>query len=196
MEIDQREQELSHVVSQVSSRVGCIVRLNVGVATLNPLKTSAVNAAFGGFFDEVDVHSFKPRSKLPAQPLDEQIPNGAMARAREAIELDYDYGVGIEGGLVHIGGEAYLTGFSAVISSSGETHGAWGLGWECPPRILERVERGEELGTIMDELLRRTGVKQQEGAIGALSKNNIDRLRVTTESVVAALMPFLNQEFY
>jgi len=172
------------------------VRVKVGVATLNPLKTSAVKAAFGSFFEEVDVYSFKPRSKLPAQPLDEQIPSGAIARAREAIELGYDYGVGIEGGLVHIGGNAYLTGFSTVISSNGEMHGAWGLAWECPPSILERVERREELGTIMDELLGRAGVKQQEGAIGVLSKNKIDRLRVTADSVTAALLPFVNQEFY
>jgi len=58
------------------------------------------------------------------------------------------------------------------------------------------VERGEELGTVMDELLGRTGVKKQEGAIGVLSKNKIDRLRVTTDSVIAALVPFVNQEFY
>jgi inosine/xanthosine triphosphatase len=172
------------------------VRVKVGVATLNPLKISAVKAAFGSFFGEVDVYSFKPRSTLPKQPLDEQIPSGAIARAREAIELGYNYGVGIEGGLVHIGGGAYLTGFSAAISSNGEMHGAWGLAWECPPGIRERVERGEELGTIMDELLGRTGVKEQEGAIGVLSKNKIDRLRVTTDSVIAALVPFVNQEFY
>jgi len=75
-------------------------------------------------------------------------------------------------------------------------HGAWGLAWECPPGIRERVERGEELGTVMDELLGRTGVKQQEGAIGVLSKNKIDRLRVTTDSVTAALVPFVNRDFY
>ena len=170
--------------------------VKVGVATLNPLKTSAVESAFIGFFGEVEVQSFKPRSVLPKQPLDEQIPSGAIARAREAIELGYDYGVGIEGGLVHIGGRAYLTGFSAVLSSSGEMHGAWGLSWECPPSILERLERGEELGTIIDELLGRTGVKQQEGAIGVLSKNKIDRLRATTDSVIAALLPFMNQKLY
>jgi len=172
------------------------LRVKVGVATLNPLKINAVKTAFGSFFEEVDVHSFKPRSSLTPQPLDEQIPAGAMARANEAIELGYDYGVGIEGGLVHIGGTAYLTGFSAAISSSGEMHGAWSLAWECPPSILQRVERGEELGTIIDELLGRAGVKQQEGAIGVLSKNKMDRLRVTTDSVIVALVPFVNRDLY
>jgi len=172
------------------------MRIRVGVTTLNPLKTSAAKTAFESFFDEVEVHSFKSRSMLQRQPVDDQISRGAMLRAEEAIELGYDYGVGIEGGLIHSGGMAYLTGFSAVISKSGEMHGAWGLAFECPPRILKRVEHGEELGAIMDELLGRTGVKTQEGAVGVLSKNNIDRLRVTTDSVIAALMPFVNPEFY
>jgi len=172
------------------------MKTRVGVTTLNPLKTNAAKTAFECFFDEVEVHSFKSRSTLKKQPVDDQIPRGAMLRAREAIELGYDYGVGIEGGLLHSGGMAYLTGFSAIISKSGEMHGAWGLAFECPPPILSRVEHGEELGAIMDELLGRTGVKTQEGAIGVLSKNKIDRLRLTTDSVIAALMPFVNKEFY
>lgn len=172
------------------------MKIRVGVATLNPLKTSAVKIAFESFFDEVETHSFKSRSMLQKQPVDDQIPRGAILRAKEAIELGYDYGVGIEGGLLHSGRMAYLTGFSAVISKSGEMHGAWGLAFECPLSILKRVERGEELGAIMDGLLGRTGVKTQEGAVGVLSKNKIDRLRVTTDSVIAALMPFVNQEFY
>jgi len=172
------------------------MRVRVGVATLNPLKISAVKVAFEGFFGELEVYSFKPRSILLKQPMDDQILSGAIARAREAIELGYDYGVGIEGGLLHYGGRAYFTGFSAVISKNGEMHGAWGLAWECPPTILERVERGEELGAIMDELLGRTGVKTQEGAIGIFSKNKLDRLRVTTDSVIAALIPFVNRELY
>jgi len=172
------------------------VRTRVGVATRNPLKTSAVKIAFEGFFDEVEVHSFKSRSVLSKQPMDEQITSCAIMRAKEAIELGYDYGVGIEGGLLHRGGRAYFTGFSAIISKSGETHGAWGLAWECPLSLLERVERGEELGTIMDQILGRSGVKTHEGAIGVLSKNRMDRLRVTTDSVIAALIPFVNREFY
>lgn len=172
------------------------MKIRVGVTTLNPLKTSAAKTAFESFFDEVEVHSFKSRSILHKQPVDDQISAGAILRAKEAIELGYDYGVGIEGGLLHSGGMAYLTGFSAIISKSGEMHGAWGLAFECPPSILERVERGEELGAIVDQQLGRTGVKTQEGAVGVLSKNKIDRLRVTTDSVIAALMPFVNQEFY
>jgi len=172
------------------------MKIRVGVATRNPLKASATKIAFENFLDEVEVDSFKSHSMLQGQPADEQITRGAILRAKEAIELGYDYGVGIEGGLLHLGGRAYFTGFSAVISKSGEMHGAWGLAWECPPSLLERVERGEELGTIMDQILGRSGVKTQEGAIGVLSKNKIDRLRVTTDSVIAALIPFVNREFY
>ncbi len=172
------------------------MKIRVGVATRNPLKASATRIAFENFFDEVEVQSFKSRLMLQRQPADEQITRGAMLRAKEAIEFGYDYGVGIEGGLLHLGGRAYLTGFSAVISKVGEMHGAWGLAWECPPSLLERVERGEELGAIMDQILGRSGVKTHEGAIGVLSKNKIDRLRVTTDSVIAALIPFVNREFY
>jgi len=172
------------------------MKVRVGVATRNPLKACATKIAFESFFDEVEVHSFKSDSMLQRQPADEQITKGAILRAKEAIKLGYDYGVGIEGGLLHLGGRAYFTGFYAVISKSGETHGAWGLAWECPPSLLGRVERGEELGTIMDQILGRSGVKTHEGAIGVLSKNKIDRLRVTTDSVTAALIPFVNREFY
>lgn len=170
--------------------------VRVGVATVNPLKIRAVKDAFESFFQGVEVYSCKPRSSLPRQPVDDQIRQGATARAKEAIELSYDYGVGIEGGLLHLGEKAYLTGHSVVISKEGETHGAWGLSWECPPALRERLERGEELGDLIDKLLERTEVKTREGAIGVLSRNKIDRLRVTTDSVVAALIPFVSREFY
>ena len=172
------------------------MKFRIGVATCNPLKENAVKMAFESFFDDVEVHSFEPRSILRRQPIDDEIVKGALLRAGDAVELGFDYGVGIEGGLLHLGGKAYFTGFSAVISKDGEAHGAWSLAWECPPSLLKRVESGEELGTIIDQISGRSGVKTREGAIGILSKNKIDRLRVTADSVTAALIPFINRQLY
>ena len=128
----------------VSARVGlgCVAlrkdgradrmgRMNVYVATRNPVKLRAVRDAFTAWFREtrVDVRAVDPAPRLPEQPLGEEVGRGAIARAKAAIESsDAEWGVGIEAGLIQLpGSERWLSvQVCAIVDREGRI--ALGLG--------------------------------------------------------------------
>jgi non-canonical (house-cleaning) NTP pyrophosphatase len=74
--------------------------MKVVVGSPNPVKVSAVVDAFSKYFD-VDVSSMDVDSGVKAFPDSEElIYQGAVNRAKKAFSDDFDYSVGIEGGVV------------------------------------------------------------------------------------------------
>ena len=104
-----------------------------------------------------------------------------------------DFGVGIEGGIIQLGGRWYNLGFIAIIDKAGH----WGTGtsgwFECPPTILEQVKQGRELGAVMDDVTGRKETKKEEGAIGIFTKGTVKRTDLYKHGVFMALVPFLTQ---
>lgn len=58
-------------------------------------------------------------SGVPAQPKDEQILQGAINRAKAALEGN-DFGVGIEGGIVEINGKLCNTAYCVIMDRTGK----------------------------------------------------------------------------
>ncbi len=75
-------------------------------------------------------------------------------------------------------------------------HIAYSPFFELPPKMLLEVRQRRELGDIMDEHTGRKGTKQDDGALGILSKGRITRVEALEMAVVLALMPFVNKELY
>ena len=65
-----------------------------------------------------------------------------------------------------------------------------------PPQIAELIKQGKELGEADDVVFGRTNSKQENGAVGILTENVVDRTKYYTEAVVLALIPFKNKKFY
>lgn len=78
--------------------------MKVGIATKNPSKIRTVEEVFKIAFSDVQIFPKDADSGVPAQPKDEQILQGAINRAKAALEGN-DFGVGIEGGIVEINGK-------------------------------------------------------------------------------------------
>jgi inosine/xanthosine triphosphatase len=122
---------------------------------------------------------------------------GAENRARNVLATgDFDYGVGLEGGVAEFDGTdgLFLVMWAAVTDGDAVGHGA-GPSLELPAGIAARVREGEELGPVMDDVLGTTDVAKKEGAAGALSGGRIDREQALGTAVAGAFGPF-GTEFY
>jgi len=172
-----------------------MVLMKVHVGTGNPIKVKAVQAAFEKVFsgELSEVRAIPVEPGVPSQPFGEQVIRGAMERARRSLG-DADYGVGIEAGLVQFTGCEHLLNvqFCVIVDRFGRMTVGHGPGFELPNAVVEKLRAGS---TLSDEVSRAAGIpeiKETDGAIGVLSGGRIDRLAITREAVLMALIPRIN----
>jgi len=165
----------------------------VAVGSDNPVKIKAVERAFSRAFGDVEVIPVRVDSGVPPQPIDEEGLTGAINRAKRSIEEvpSADYGVGIEGCLVHLFGRYFCTGFVAIVDRSGRL-GVGASGWfQCPKTFVPKMLDGEELGDLIDAHVGRKDVKRSEGAIGVFTRGLVTRVDLYEHGVYMALARFL-----
>ncbi|TKX78464.1 DUF84 family protein, partial [Halorubrum sp. SD626R] len=61
-----------------------------------------------------------------------------------------------------------------------------------PDRIAARIDAGEELGPVMDDVLDTEGVARRGGAAGALTDGRVERADALATAVAGALGPFVS----
>lgn len=135
-------------------------------------------------------------SGVAAQPLgDEETMRGAVNRAQAALAAgpaEAELGVGLEGGVVEIGGALYCCAWCAVVDRAGRVGLASTGRCELPPRIAELILRdGMELGEANDLVFGRVNSKHGEGAVGILTGGRIDRAAFYAPAVTMAMVRFL-----
>ena len=171
--------------------------MRVAVGSKNPVKVSAVKEVFSKVFDSAEVVSVEVEPGIPAQPFGLDTVRGAENRARRSLEVSgADYGVGIEGGLLELGGRWYNLGFIAVIDRSGFM-GTGTSGWfELPKNFLERLRGGGELAEVLDAFYGVEGVGRREGAVGLFTGNRVTRRDLYVHGLYMALIPILNRKIW
>jgi inosine/xanthosine triphosphatase len=170
------------------------------VASKNPVK---INAALSGFLkmfpnEQFEVEGVSVQSGVSEQPQnDSETFTGALNRAENASkEIKADYWVGIEGGIEQK--DSGMEAFAWVVIKSAD--GKLGKGrtgtFFLPPQIAELIKNGKELGEADDVVFGIKNSKQENGAVGILTGDAIDRTKYYTEAVVLALIPFKNEKLY
>ncbi|WP_424014471.1 DUF84 family protein [Halorubrum xinjiangense] len=184
--------------------------LRVGVGSGNPVKRRAVELALGSAADD-DLPSDPTGVAIESIPVDSGVseqPTGhaetiAGAENRAAAVLDaeprdsepaYDLGVGVEGGVAAFDGAdgRYLIMWAAVTDGDRVGRGA-GPSLALPADVAARIDDGEELGPVMDDLLDTEGVAKRGGAAGALTNGRVDRAEALAAGVSGALGPFVTE---
>jgi inosine/xanthosine triphosphatase len=170
------------------------------VASTNPVKIQAALAGFQLMFpaEEFTASSMAVSSGVSDQPLtDAETLQGALNRAAaaQAAEPHADFWVGIEGGCEELYGELACFAWAVVRSTKTVGKGRTGL-FFLPEAVARLVRQGVELGTADDMVFNRSNSKQQNGAIGLLTGDVIDRLAYYEHALVMALVPFRNKELY
>jgi len=170
--------------------------MKVVVGSPNPAKVSAVVDAFSKYFD-VDVSSVDVDSGVKAFPDSEElIYQGAVNRAKKAFSDDFDYSVGIEGGVVFFEGRWFDRNY--VVVYDGENMGiGTSSAYEVPAHLVEGIDStSDESKKVIEESLDVEDVFTKQGVIGVLTGGVIDRRGLLADAVVCALTPFLNPGYY
>jgi inosine/xanthosine triphosphatase len=174
------------------------------VASLNPFKIKATRNSFEKFFpnDKIEFQGIDTASNVSAQPNGDDTFIGAENRANTLYEynqnggLDADFCVAIEGGTVKLYNRWFELGCVCIIDKNGRKAFGNTPAYELPDDIMEKLHKGIELGTVIDELTNSTNIKQQGGAISYFSKGVLNRTDMSSAGVDVALLPLLNPDLY
>ena len=170
------------------------------VASENPVKQKAALAGFLKMFpaDRFTLQGVSVGSGVRHQPLsDAETYQGAVNRAAEAAGRypEADFWVGIEGGVEESRGEWRAFAWVVIRSAAGQGKSRTGV-FILPPPVADLLQQGVELGTADDIVFNRSDSKRENGAVGILTDNVIDRTAFYEHAVVLALIPFKNASLY
>lgn len=175
--------------------------IKVYIGSENPVKVECTRIGFEAVFGTLVNYEFIGKS-VPSGVSDQPMTNeetleGALNRADNLKKLfpDGDYFVGIEGGIQKIGNEMEAYAW-IVINNNGLSGKAQTSTFQLPPKIVELINKGIELGHADDMVFKRKNSKQGNGAVGILTHNIIDRIEYYRHAVILALIPFVNPELY
>lgn len=170
--------------------------LRVVVASYNPVKLESARQGFMRVFPgaNIIVSGIDVPSGVSDQPMsDRETLDGACHRAANAQAAcpDAAYWVGIEGGCEEVDG--VLQTFAWIVVQSAERQGRGRTGtFILPDEVAHWVHQGLELGDADDRVFNRQNSKQQNGSIGILTGDIIDRVGFYAPAVILALIPFIN----
>ena len=171
------------------------------IASKNPVKINATLNGFQRMFpnETFEINGISVPSGVSDQPKNNfETFRGAENRADNASKevLDAHFWVGIEGGIEEKDSDIEAFAWVAIKSKS-ENLGKSRTGtFFLPPKIAALIKQGKELGEADDIVFGRTNSKKENGAVGILTDNAIDRTKYYTEAVVLALIPFKNEKLY
>lgn len=170
------------------------------VASKNPVKVKAVQKGFEKMFpgEELHIEMVSVPSGVGDQPMtSEATLQGAEARALNASQTapTADYWAGVEGGVEET--EGGLAAFAWIVIQTRDRIGKARTGtFFLPQRVADLVRQGKELGDADDIVFGRSNSKQDNGAIGILTGNVVDRAKLYEQAVILALIPFKNSDLY
>jgi inosine/xanthosine triphosphatase len=177
-------------------------KMKILVGSLNPVKIEAVKEAFSLYFNNVEVSGIEVESEVPNQPVGDQTFNGALNRANklkfisDKENLHAEYFVGIEGGISQIFNKWFAYGCMCVMNKDEQIGFGLSPGFELPPKVVEQLLKGKELGHVMDEIMNEQNTKQRGGAIAFFTNGVMNRKELYVEGLKTAIIPFLHNELF
>jgi inosine/xanthosine triphosphatase len=187
--------------------------LVIAVGSTRKPKLAAVREALdqiGRLFSTntpVEILGIEVESGVTHTPSDRaELMQGARQRA-EAVQSiarrqkhSWNYFVGLEGGLDSVeenGQRRVFLESWAYVSDGQRGHFGRSGAVELPESLAEEVlVRGTELSVAIDQFAQQTGIRDAQGAWGALSANQITRQEAFRIAVIAAFAPFYNERMY
>lgn len=173
--------------------------MKIVVASQNPVKVNAVlKSAQACWDEEIEMESVSVPSGVSDQPMDEdETLDGAINRAKNAWAQmpGADFYVGIEGGVAVHRNRLFAFAWIVVCNADFESHARTAT-FELPPEIRELIMEGMELGDADDRVFEKSNSKQQNGAVGLLTRDRVTRESLYEPAVTLAFIPFLNKSHY
>lgn len=172
----------------------------VVITSKNPVKVNCVSNGFSKVFPDLNFEfvEIAVPSDVSDQPMsDSETLLGAKNRIKNAKKIysQADFWVGIEGGLEKNNDKLEAFAY-IIIESNNKTGISKTATFTIPDKLSDLIYNGMELGHADDIVFGDTNSKQKNGSVGILTKNLITRLTFYEQSVILALIPFLNTDLY
>ena len=186
--------------------------IKVLISSTNPVKVRAAREAFSCFHEEISVSNLSMKEVDPewnhfkSQPLgeDETYKNSRLrVDYIRNFNPNFDFYVGIEGGIVlKQQNQARIVVYCSVgTNSTIET--VRGCEIPLPNRLFKKLASAREkkslqleLGDLVSEISGIPNIKQKNGAVGFLTQNIVTRFDILYQSMMMALIPFLNPTLF
>lgn len=170
----------------------------IAVGSKNPVKIAAVQAAFSRQWPACTVVGLDVDTGVSEMPMsDAECIDGARNRAQAVLaQSEAAFGVGLEGGVNAEPAGLMLLGWVVIVHRNGREGIACSAKIPLPQMLAARVQAGEALGPVMDDVLHETNTAQRGGASGALSNGLVLRKDKFEMAVAYALSPFVAPQFY
>jgi inosine/xanthosine triphosphatase len=181
--------------------------MKIAIASTRAPKVAGVQRAFRkaasmlpGSPDDIVFTMHRIESGVSDTPKSiEELTDGALLRARTLFSMfgnAADYCVGVEGGLFTVGGKVFLQSWSCILNGTRHAFGSSGS-IEIPAALARAVmEKGADLGVVVDGFAEQHDVRSNQGTWGVLTNDLVTREDSFELATFAALMPFFNLTMY
>ena len=181
--------------------------VKVQILSINPIKIRATHEAFSSFFDNLNISNMEINgidiiaNHLKSQPVgEEETYKASRWRVKYAQKHNprFDYYVGIEGGVVLTPQNHPRIIVYSSIGNHTIIETVRGCEIPLPHRWYKRLTDSPqlELGDLATEVSGIPNIKQKEGAVGFMTQNIVKRYDVLKQSVLVAMIPFLNPPLF
>ena len=174
--------------------------MKIAIGTLNKAKNAAVQNVVNSVWSDAEFISIETDSGISSQPLDdEETIKGAINRAKHALsKTDAEYGIGLEGGVHSTKHGMFLHGWVAIIDKNHNIGLGQSASIQLPKKIEERILNGEELGPIIQELMKddKDTIRHNEGTNGILTNGLYTRVKEFEDATRCALAKFVSKDWY
>lgn len=173
--------------------------LKIVVGSHNPVKVNAIKTAFETYFPQSDIEciGMHAPSLVAEQPMTgKETRDGAVNRLRYCQQhAQADFYAAIEGGVDLFEDGPATFAYIAIANDSDMSLGR-GANLPLPMSVYQRLQNGDELGPLMDELFNTNNIKQKGGAIGLLTNGHATREANYTHAAILAMARFAHADFY
>ena len=132
------------------------------MGTKNPGKIEGARQAFAKYFDNIEIEGIAVESNVGAQPVNEEILQGAKNRIKNLKKyannnnIKADFYIASEAGITNLLGEWIDINAVVIEDSKGFQSIGTSQGFPIPDKYIEEIKQ-TELGKVMDRLFRRFG---------------------------------------
>lgn len=152
------------------------------IGSMNHAKVEAATQVIHANYATALISQMNAESNVKAQPIgDEETLKGAINRASFIQKAHPEViGIGLEGGVRLIGQQMYICNWGALALPNGQVITAGGAQIPLPHEVAEEINKGRELGPVIDDYFNAKGLRQKEGAMGMFTAGVITRVELFT----------------
>ena len=175
--------------------------MKILMGTKNPGKIEGARQAFEKYFDSVEIEGISVESNVGAQPVNEEILQGAKNRIKNLKKyannnnIKADFYIASEAGITNLLGEWIDINAVVIEDSKGFQSIGTSQGFPIPDKYIEEIKQ-TELGKVMDRLFSGKELGKGKGGISFLTKDEITRIDLTRNAFIMALTRFINEDIW